>query len=130
MFWTTIRRSAAPPNLGRALQHLLPEQLPPSLASNPGNLYEVLSRTPIGVVGRKVHQIRWDGKQITNSFWLVTRAKFKCEGKHGKAWGKLFWKGKLVSTREERIRGGLKYTWATGASRPTPEAKTVSARQP
>lgn len=67
-------------------------------------------------MGKKVHQFRWSEKQIPDSYWVVTRAKFKCEGKHGKAWGMLYWKDKLVSTKEERIRGALKYTWKEGHS--------------
>lgn len=70
----------------------------------------------------------------------MTRAKFKLEGKHGKAWGKLFWKGarsfeslwmyrivlirarcagrNVTKGQDERIRGALKYTWVEGVSTP------------
>lgn len=48
-------------------------------------------------MGRRVYQTRWEQKQIYDCFWLVTRARFKCEGQHGKAWGKLHWKGKPTS---------------------------------
>jgi small subunit ribosomal protein S34 len=68
-------------------------EIPPVLRKNTGNLYEVLSRTPTGLVGKEVHQTRWSAKQIANSYWVVTRAVFKNEGKHGKAWGKLHWRG-------------------------------------
>ncbi|KAF8897233.1 hypothetical protein BD779DRAFT_360643 [Infundibulicybe gibba] len=122
MFSTTARNSAAP-NIARSLQNLLPKKLPPALAGRPGNLYEVLSRTPSGGVGKEVHQIRWGQKQISDSYWVVTRSRFKCEGKHGKAWGQLYWKGKLVSPREEPIRGSLKYTWTEGRSRTIQAAK-------
>lgn len=105
--------------VARALQSLLPGKLPPSLANRSGNLYEILSRTPDGGIGRTVYQMRWASKQIPDSYWEVTRAQFKCEGKHGKAWGKLYWKGKLVSEKEQRIRGSLKYPWAEGISKPT-----------
>lgn len=112
MLWTLARRSAAAaatssgastvppaldPILSRALQKLLPKNLPPSLVIKPGNLYEVLSRTPSGGVGTEVHQIRWNYKAIADSFWLVTRTRFKCEGKHGRAWGMLYWKGAPAS---------------------------------
>ena len=98
MWWTPIRCSpiGTSPELARSIQNLLPNKLPPSLSARPGNLYEVISRTPGGGVGKKVHQIRWSQKQIPDSYWVVTRAKFKCEGKHGKAWGKLYWKGRLA----------------------------------
>ncbi|KAG6866509.1 hypothetical protein C0991_003053 [Blastosporella zonata] len=111
MLWTPVRS-----NVARSINKLLPRQLPPSLVSKPGNLYEVLSRTPDGGIGKFVHQTRWGEKQIEGSYWLVTRSKFKCEGKHGKAWGLLYWKDKLVSPREERIKGSLKYTWNEGPS--------------
>ncbi|KAJ7067985.1 hypothetical protein C8F01DRAFT_1016949 [Mycena amicta] len=102
---------------GLALQRLLPSRaLPPVLKSHPANLYQVLSRSP-NVVGRDVHQIRWSGKNISDSYWRVTRARFKCNGTHGKVWGQLYWKGKLVTTgRDERIRGALKYKWSDGSS--------------
>lgn len=89
MLWTPVRHSG----IARSIQKLLPNKLPPSLAGRPGNLYEVISRTPGGGVGKKVHQLRWSDKQIGDSYWLITRSKFKCEGKHGKAWGVLYWKG-------------------------------------
>ena len=141
MWWTSVRHSAE-----SAIQKLLPRKLPPSLSGNPGNLYDVISRAPGGGVGRKVHQLRWNDKQIGNSYWLVTRSKFKCEGRHGKAWGLLYWKGKsrrsigllagadfstnpsdkLVSPREERIRGALKYKWNEGPSQANPKAPSES----
>nr|GAT53846.1 predicted protein [Mycena chlorophos] len=108
-------------SLAKTLQRLLPpsKALPPILKTRPGNLYEVLSRSP-NIVGREIHQIRWSGKNIVNSYWRVTRAQFKCNGEHGKAWGQLYWRGKLVTTgRDERIRGSLKYKWADGRSTAT-----------
>ncbi|KAJ7873274.1 hypothetical protein B0H14DRAFT_141903 [Mycena olivaceomarginata] len=103
--------------IARSLQRLLPRQsAPPALKDHPASLYQVLSRTP-NVVGKEIHQIRWSQKHISDSFWHVTRAQFKCNGTHGKAWGKLYWKGKLVTTgRDEPIRGGLKYKWKYGRS--------------
>ncbi|KAG0702335.1 hypothetical protein DFH29DRAFT_805141 [Suillus ampliporus] len=100
----------------RAVQSLLPSTLPPSLRTTPANLYQVLSRAPGGGVGQRVHQIRWTEKGIINCYWQVTRTRLKLEGNHGKAWGKLYWKGQQISEREERIGGSLKYKWSTGAS--------------
>ncbi|KAE9405945.1 hypothetical protein BT96DRAFT_852172, partial [Gymnopus androsaceus JB14] len=129
MFWTSILRaataSAAPENLGQSIQRLLPTKLPPSLASHPGNLYRILSRTPSGGVGKRVYQLRWSEKNLDECYWVVTKAVFKDEGKHGRAWGNLYWRGKLVQERPMRIRGALKYTWAEGhsqASLPTATA--------
>ncbi|EAU84608.1 hypothetical protein CC1G_00127 [Coprinopsis cinerea okayama7 len=114
MFASLARASA--PSVAESIQRLLPKQLPPSLSPKSGNLYEVLSRTPTGGVGKKVYQTRWRQKDIKDSYWVVTRSKFKCDGQHGKAWGVLYWKGKQVSPKEEVIRGGLKYSWKEGSS--------------
>ncbi|KAH6915172.1 hypothetical protein BKA70DRAFT_1141569 [Coprinopsis sp. MPI-PUGE-AT-0042] len=114
MFASLARSSA--PTVAESIQKLLPHNLPPSLSPKSGNLYEVLSRTPTGGVGKKVYQSRWRHKEIKDSYWVITRSQFKCDGKHGKAWGKLHWKGKPISEKEERIRGGLKYMWREGSS--------------
>ncbi|TFK92953.1 hypothetical protein K466DRAFT_538816 [Polyporus arcularius HHB13444] len=108
-----------------ALRKLLPSQLPPSLSPLPGNLFEVLSRFPQDGVGQKVHQTRWGTKGIEGSYWEITRTRLKCEGKHGKAWGVLVWKGKRVSERDEKIPGSLKYRWAVGESRVGPGFKPL-----
>ncbi|KAG2152860.1 hypothetical protein DEU56DRAFT_776588 [Suillus clintonianus] len=100
----------------RAIQGLLPSTLPPSLRTTPANLYQVLSRAPGGGAGQRVHQIRWTEKGIRNCYWQVTRTRLKLEGNHGKAWGKLYWRGKQISEQEERIDGSLKYKWSTGPS--------------
>ena len=125
--------------IGQSLRRLLPlkkAQLPPALRPQTGNLYQILSRTPAGGIGTEVHQLRWSEKQISDSYWVITRSKFKCGGNHGKAWGRLYWKGLLdltswlltrsymfyilgvpVSPREELIRGALKYVWKDGRSK-------------
>ncbi|KAF8450329.1 hypothetical protein L210DRAFT_843657 [Boletus edulis BED1] len=100
----------------RAFLKLLPSPLPPSLRTTPASLCQVLSRYPNDGVGQKVHQIRWTGKGIENCYWQVTKTRLKHEGTHGKAWGKLVWRGKFVSKQEERIPGPLKYKWTTGTS--------------
>lgn len=81
-----------------ALRALLPSKLPPSLSTNPANLYQVLSRYPHDGVGRKVFQTRWGYKGIEGCYWEVTRTRLKLEGNHGKAWGYLVWRG--MSGRE------------------------------
>ncbi|KAF8901641.1 hypothetical protein CPB84DRAFT_1815101 [Gymnopilus junonius] len=104
-------------SVANTIKRLLPvkaSELPPVLRPSSGNLYEVLSRTPSGGIGTEIHQTRWTNKNIGDSYWVVTSSQFKCEGKHGKAWGRLYWKGKLVSPRDERIRGALKYSWQEG----------------
>ncbi|KAH9938507.1 uncharacterized protein B0H18DRAFT_17579 [Fomitopsis serialis] len=99
-----------------AIRRLLPKQLPSSLSSRPGNLYEVLSRYPQDGVGQIVHQTRWTAKGLAECHWEVSRTKLKLEGTHGRAWGYLTWRGKRVSEQDEKIPGGLKYRWAPGAS--------------
>lgn len=79
-----------------ALKKLLPSNLPAALAKRPGTLYHVLSRYPRDGVGQKVHQLRWTTKGLADCYWQVTRTRLKLEGKHGVAWGKLFWKGALL----------------------------------
>ncbi|KAF8803794.1 hypothetical protein BYT27DRAFT_7225732 [Phlegmacium glaucopus] len=105
--------------ISQSLKHLRLQknQLPPALKPKTKNLYQILSRTPTGGVGTEVHQVRWSEKHISDSYWVITRSKFKCEGNHGKAWGRLYWKGVLVSPREELIRGALKFAWKDGRSK-------------
>lgn len=78
-----------------ALRSFLPQKPPPTLDTRAGNLYQVLSRYPQDGVGLKVHQTRWGDKGIARSYWKITRSSLKMEGRHGKAYGKLFWKGEL-----------------------------------
>jgi len=106
--------------IAQSIRRLLPlkkSQLPPALRPQIGNLFQILSQTPTGGIGTEVHQLRWSEKQISDSYWLVTRSKLKDGGNHGKAWGQLYWKGVLVSPREELIQGALKYTWRDGRSK-------------
>lgn len=137
----------------RALQSFLPEKTPPSLDTRAGNLYQVLSRHPNDGIGLKVHQTRWAEKGIPRSYWRVTRTNLKCEGQHGKAWGRLYWKGNSPTTHpfvvprvrsstsalsnkhvlgkstlgeEEKIPGSLKYKWRTGPSRIPPALRQRS----
>ena len=83
-------------NVAAALKNLLPKEIPPSLRLSAASLYEVLARYPNDGVGIRVHQTRWTTKNIGPCYWEVTRTKLKCEGKHGKAWGKLVWRGAYI----------------------------------
>ncbi|KDQ64904.1 hypothetical protein JAAARDRAFT_188179 [Jaapia argillacea MUCL 33604] len=117
--------SKSPIHIARALQQLLPKPLPRVLSNKPSTLYDVLSRAPLNPAGKRVHQIRWGEKGIEDSYWEVTKANFKGDGGHGRAWGILYWKGQRISERPERIRGALKYYWQFGRSKtpivvPTP----------
>ncbi|KLO15747.1 hypothetical protein SCHPADRAFT_849098 [Schizopora paradoxa] len=104
--------SSLPP----ALKKLIPQTTATQLSLQPRNLYETLSRLPKDGVGSRVYQTRWQSKKIGGSYYEVTRVSLKDEGKHGKAWGRLVWKGRPVN-EEERIRGALKYRWDVGISR-------------
>ena len=121
--------SSLPP----ALAKLLPATKATANATlnpHPTTLYQTLSRLRNDGVGALVAQRRWDAKNIHGCYWKITRVKLKDEGKHGRAWGKLIWRGQpkpafsiristltleflgeIVSTRDEQIRGGLKYLW-------------------
>ena len=104
MLPTAVRRAAGPANIAKSLERLLPKpsERPPTLSPLPASLPRVLSRTPDGGVGRRVHQVRWSEKQIPDSYWVVSRTQFKLGGSHGKAWGKLYWKGAYCPTRSDR----------------------------
>ena len=84
--------SSLPP----ALAKLLPAAKPTANATlnpYPTTLYRTLSRLRNDGVGALVAQRRWDAKNIPGSYWKVTRVKLKDEGKHGRAWGRLIWRG-------------------------------------
>ncbi|KAK7060277.1 hypothetical protein VNI00_001042 [Paramarasmius palmivorus] len=112
------------------LSKIPPTLLPPKSARPPSllppgpkkTLFSILSKTSSGGVGKHVYQTRWSRKNIGDCYWVVTRSELKCEGKHGKVWGRLVWRGKEVSERDERIRGSLKYNWAEGRSSASAEA--------
>ena len=67
-----------------------------SLLSNKGTLYETLSRLPQDGIGARVRQKRWDVMGRKDTYWEVTRVTIKNEGKNGKAWGRMVYKGTVV----------------------------------
>lgn len=69
---------------------------------HPTTLYRTLSRLPQDGVGARVSQRRWEAKGIQGSYWEVTRTRLKLDGTHGKAWGKLIWKGMRLNSLLER----------------------------
>ena len=85
-----------PQTVAKAIQHFLPSKLPPTLSNSPSSLCQVLSRFPQDGVGQRVYQTRWGVKGFPECYWEVTRTKLKLEGKHGKAWGHLVWRGTCV----------------------------------
>ncbi|KXN87945.1 hypothetical protein AN958_07955 [Leucoagaricus sp. SymC.cos] len=90
MHTTFIRRTG---NVADSVLKLLPNKLPSALSPpKNGNLYQTLSRTP-NSKDFEVHQKRWSESGVADSYWRITNARFKDEGRHGKAWGILYWKG-------------------------------------
>lgn len=83
----------SPEQTAKSLSSLLPSTLPGTLKPGQRNLYETLARLPNNGVGATVYQKRWARKGIEGCTWKVTQAQLKNEGKSGKAWGVLFWKG-------------------------------------
>ncbi|KAG8931345.1 hypothetical protein FRC03_002397 [Tulasnella sp. 419] len=81
------------------------------LLKRSGTLYDVLSVLPKDGIGARVTQSRWEAKGIKDSYYEVTQVRLKDEGRHGKVWGRLIWKGQPIKERDERIRKGLKYSW-------------------
>ncbi|KAG8985525.1 hypothetical protein FRB94_004887 [Tulasnella sp. JGI-2019a] len=101
-----------PPSATNLPAKLLSELLPSSpLLKRRGSLYRVLSILPKDGVGAKVTQARWEHKGIPNSYWEITRVRLRNEGKNGKAWGRLVWKGRQIHEQDTMIPRGLKYTW-------------------
>lgn len=79
----------------KLLKSLAPDS--PFLKSK-STLYETLSRLPNDGVGALVRQKRWDVVGRQRTYWEVTRVRLKNEGKNGKAWGRLVYKGMLCAT--------------------------------
>ncbi|KAF8583956.1 hypothetical protein K439DRAFT_1347357, partial [Ramaria rubella] len=100
----TMASSLLPPAIARLIK---PN---PIVQNHSRTLYETLSRMPGDGIGTRVTQARWAAKGIQNCYWEVTKVQIKDAGKHGKAWGRLVWRGPRPGG-ERRIPGGLKYGW-------------------
>ncbi|KAL4529933.1 hypothetical protein Ndes2526A_g04676 [Nannochloris sp. 'desiccata'] len=66
-------------------------------------------------MGTKITRSTWQD----NSFWTVTQIKTEMDGKRGKAYGLLTWRGEQQGEQPSRIRGASKKTMETtrGSSR-------------
>lgn len=91
--------------MAAALPKSLVKLIPPitvdattTINPHPTTLYRALSRLPRDGIGARLAQCRWDAKGIHGSYWEVTRTKLKLDGTHGKAWGRLVWKGKRADS--------------------------------
>ncbi|KAL5530478.1 hypothetical protein ACEPAF_6736 [Sanghuangporus sanghuang] len=103
--------------LPRAIAGLVQKETAEAIQNKPRNLFETLARLPNDGVGARVFQTRWQSKGIEGCFYEVSRVRLKHEGMRGKAWGRLVWRGKPVSEKEEHIPGALKYMWSEGVSK-------------
>ncbi|KAL1407419.1 hypothetical protein Q8F55_006852 [Vanrija albida] len=87
----------------------------------PAHLPRLLANLPNNGRAQLVRPAQWP----KDSFYKVSAARLKFRQPDGgdvsvgaKAWGQVFWKGKLVQPRgregrpDPRIRGGLKYVWS------------------
>lgn len=86
-------------NLPKAISKLIPAttfDATTTVFPHPTTLYRTLSRLPKDGVGSRLAQRRWDAKGIQESYWEVTRTRLKPDGAHGKAWGRLIWRGLSV----------------------------------
>lgn len=61
--------------------------------------------------------------KFPNTYWVVTRVKLSPDQNHGKAYGKLVWRGK-ARAEEEEIRSPLKKQWSIVGM---PDYKTFNA---
>ncbi|KAJ1632724.1 hypothetical protein T492DRAFT_986260 [Pavlovales sp. CCMP2436] len=61
-------------------------------------------------IGTRFVRKSWDRNGYEDSHWTVTRIRFKPDGCHGKAWGKLTWRG-AEPTWEKEVRSPLKREW-------------------
>ncbi|EIE24151.1 hypothetical protein COCSUDRAFT_53242 [Coccomyxa subellipsoidea C-169] len=71
------------------------------------NLYEVASNLQKHGIGHKVQRTTWK----EDSFWTITGMKPSLDGKHGKAFGILTWRGRKESEEPRRVNGTLKRVW-------------------
>eukprot|EP00302_Diacronema_sp_CCMP2436_P016399 CAMPEP_0179877364 /NCGR_PEP_ID=MMETSP0982-20121206/24755_1 /TAXON_ID=483367 /ORGANISM="non described non described, Strain CCMP 2436" /LENGTH=217 /DNA_ID=CAMNT_0021769967 /DNA_START=137 /DNA_END=789 /DNA_ORIENTATION=+ len=74
------------------------------------NLFDLASLMPNRGIGTRFVRKSWDRNGYEDSHWTVTRIRFKPDGCHGKAWGKLTWRG-AEPTWEKEVRSPLKREW-------------------
>eukprot|EP00761_Pharyngomonas_kirbyi_P012610 gb/GECH01012637.1/.p1 GENE.gb/GECH01012637.1/~~gb/GECH01012637.1/.p1 ORF type:complete len:123 (+),score=17.90 gb/GECH01012637.1/:1-369(+) len=75
------------------------------LSEKPKNFFEHIAHVPNYGLGMNWRRKTW--KHVPNSHWTLTKLKLSPDGRHGKAWGYLTWKG-LQIPRQQRIPGTLK----------------------
>ncbi|KAK9818258.1 hypothetical protein WJX72_009693 [[Myrmecia] bisecta] len=86
------------------------------------NLFEVAQTLPKRGLGADVQRSRWNEEH----FWRITAIKPSLDGKHGKVWGILHWKGKPQHEAPTQVNGPLKKVWrAKPTSVPGSEWKAV-----
>lgn len=131
LFSEATRSTQASSSADILTSHLSKAHLPPTLARTAKphkNLYQLLSALPNDGVGTRVRQRRWvskgldvehdvdlkehvtalleEGAKETKDeghlcYWEITKVRLKDGGNHGKAWGRLVWRGKFPGLRSD-----------------------------
>ncbi|ORY98542.1 hypothetical protein BCR43DRAFT_487710 [Syncephalastrum racemosum] len=98
-------------NVAREIVGKLPSK--PSGFTGGKNLYQLLSILPEQGVGVRVAPNKFINKPaLKDSYYEVTKVKFKPGMTHGRAWGVQVLKGRTMQEgKPMEIRGGLKYRW-------------------
>ncbi|EFN59991.1 hypothetical protein CHLNCDRAFT_133133 [Chlorella variabilis] len=72
------------------------------------NAFEILSRMPQHGLGSKLSRTSW----TDDCYWTIARVKLSPDGKHGKAWGVLTWRGEPQRPNAPtQMAGPLKRVW-------------------
>ena len=72
------------------------------------NLFELCRLLPNYGVGFKLKRNSWKAEDC---YWTLSKTAPTMDGRHGKAYGKLTWKG-VEQPTEKKIRGVLKRPWS------------------
>jgi small subunit ribosomal protein S34 len=73
-----------------------------------GSLFQILNGLRYFGVGSKVTRNIY---RFPETYWIVTRVQLSKDQLHGKAWGRMVWRGRLKD-EEERIGSPLKKEWS------------------
>jgi small subunit ribosomal protein S34 len=78
------------------------------MSKSSGSLFQILNGLRYFGVGSKVTRSIY---KFPETYWIVTRVQLSKDQMHGKAWGRMVWRGRLKGD-EERIGSPLKKEWA------------------
>ncbi|KAF9963468.1 hypothetical protein BGZ65_003126 [Modicella reniformis] len=99
--------------------------------TQPKNLYRALKVMDARGVGENVTTTKLLNKGFKDCYYKVTQIKFRgTEVDHGKAYGIVVWKGKVLNNgKPVEIRGGLKWNWVKYTPTTEHVAEQVKASQ-